>query len=58
MKKKVILISVFLMYSCYDDQNLGNNYFYLPMYEAYDIGYEGSIIYKSHKKLLFSDIII
>ena len=40
-----------------DDQNLGNNYFYLPKYEADDIGFpDGAIIYKSDKKYIFNDV--
>lgn len=40
-----------------DNQDLGNSYYYLPKYEAIDIGYpEGAIIYKSAKKNLFTNI--
>lgn len=40
-----------------DEQDLGDNYFYLPAYEAIDIGHsEGAIIYKSITKNVFSDV--
>ena len=58
MKKILILIWIFFIYSCGDNRSLGDNYFYLPMYEAIDVGYVGSIVYKSHNKNVFSNIII
>ena len=40
-----------------DEQDLGDNYYYLPEYEAIDVGFtDGPIIYKSKEKYLFSDI--
>ena len=40
-----------------DEQNLGDDYYYLPDYEAIDVGYPGGpIIYKSQQKYLYSDI--
>ncbi len=63
MKKPIIIISsilfslnLFFILGC-DNQNLGNNYYYLPEYEAIDVGYPGgAIIYKSPQKYLFNDI--
>ncbi len=41
----------------FDDQSLGKEYYYLPAYEAKDIGYPGgAIIYKSLQKYSFNDI--
>lgn len=40
-----------------DNQDLGDDYYYLPDYEAEDIGYPGgAIVYKARKKYLFNDI--
>ena len=40
-----------------DEQDLGDHYYYIPKYEAVDVGYPGGgIIYKSQQKNLFSDI--
>lgn len=48
MKKNFIILIFCILISCKNEQDLGNNYFYLPNYEALDIGYPyGSIIYKS-----------
>jgi hypothetical protein len=58
MKKLAIIILIFFICSCRDERNLGDNYFYLPMYEAKDIGHKGSFIYTSHYKNVFSNIII
>jgi len=54
----VILLSGVLFFIWgVDEQNLGDNYYYLPKYEAVDIGYPGgAIIYKSAQKNIFSDI--
>jgi hypothetical protein len=42
-----------------DQQTLGWRYYYLPQYEAYDLGYpDGGIIYKSSEQNVFSQIII
>jgi hypothetical protein len=64
MKKRIIaIVIIFLLVVLYltwggaDEQNLGDNYYYLPKYEAVDIGYpEGAIIYKSAQKNVFSDV--
>lgn len=62
MKKWIIaIVIIFLLVVLYltwaDEQNLGDNYYYLPIYEAVDIGYpEGAIIYKSLQKNVFSDV--
>ena len=48
-----------LFYTCVgvDDQNLGDNYYYLPKYEAKDIGYPGgAIVYKSAEKNIFKEV--
>jgi len=39
-----------------DEQELGDNYYYLPKYEAIDIGYPGAIIYKSTRKNIFEEV--
>ena len=45
--------------SFWSDEELGNGYYYLPDYEAVDIGYcEGSTIYKSIKKNYYQTILI
>ncbi|HET9058202.1 MAG TPA: DUF3997 domain-containing protein [Chitinophagaceae bacterium] len=64
MKKWIITIAVILFLGILffiirrsDDQNLGDNYYYLPEYEAIDVGYPGgAIIYKSTQKYLFSNV--
>lgn len=59
MKKHILFILVFLFSSCLNEADLGENYHYLPSYEAFDIGYPyGSIIYKSDRKLVFKKILI
>ena len=52
-----ILISLITFFSC-SDRELGNGYYFLPKYEAIDVGYpEGeAIIYKSNKEYIFSNI--
>jgi len=54
----IILLSVLLLLVFVrDDQDLGDNYYYLPKYEAIDVGYPGgAIVYKSSQKYLYSDI--
>lgn len=54
----IILLSVFLLLVFgRDEQDLGDNYYYLPEYEAIDVGYPGgAIVYKSSQKYLYSDI--
>lgn len=45
-----------IVYSC-DDESLGNGYYYLPEYEAIDLGFPyGAVVYKSSKKYIFNDI--
>ena len=65
MRKWIIGICILLLFGILflitrgGEQTLGENYYYLPEYEAYDVGYtEGGIIYKSSEKNLFSNIII
>lgn len=67
MKKNKIVIRIFLIFIfCgliiyfWEDPNedLGDGYYYLPKYEAMDVGYPHSIIYKSFNKNVFNDIII
>lgn len=61
-KKTLLFLSCLVMAaSCsfWSDEELGNGYYYLPDYEAEDIGYcEGSTIYKSIKKNYFQIILI
>jgi len=53
----IILSGVIFLFWGADSQNLGGNYYYLPKYEAIDIGYPGGgIIYKSTQKNIFRDI--
>ncbi len=55
----LLLCGVLFLIMRNDEQILGENYYYLPEYEAYDVGYpEGGIIYKSSEKNLFSNVII
>ncbi len=63
MKKRIvtiIIISVAIIIFIFwgnDEQDLGDNYYFLPEYEAIDIGFpDGSIIYKATKKNVFNDI--
>lgn len=67
MKKNSIIafvvITTILFVSCkshpYDEEELGNGYYYLSALEAVDIGYMGgSMIYHSSKLNVFDDIII
>lgn len=55
----IILLLVVLYFFCRrtNEQELGDNYYYLPEYEAVDIGYaDGAIIYKSSQRNVFSDV--
>jgi hypothetical protein len=55
----IIFSAVLNIYFAEDEQVLGGGYYYLPPYEALDIGYpNGPIIYKSFSKNCFEDIII
>lgn len=64
MKKNIIAIFIILLLVVLyltlrrgNEQDLGDNYFYLPKYEAIDIGYpDGAIIYKSAERNVFSDV--
>lgn len=63
MKKWIIIILIIAFFSVMlfmwqvDEQDLGGNYYYLPNYEAIDIGYpNGAVIYKSKQKLVFNDV--
>jgi len=64
MKKWIITIVILLLLGLYlilgrvsNEQNLGDNYYYLPKYEALDIGFpDGAIIYKSAQRNVFSDV--
>lgn len=63
MKKWIIIVLVVLFFSILffiwriDEQYLGEDYYYLPKYEAIDIGYPGgAVIYKSKQKNVFSDV--
>ena len=64
MKKWIIAIFIiaccaivaFLFWGS-DEQDLGDNYYFLPEYEAIDIGFpDGAVIYKSTQKNVFNDI--
>jgi len=40
-----------------DEQDLGDNYYFLPEYEAIDIGFpDGAVVYKAAQKNVFNDI--
>ena len=53
----LLLVVVYLIWGRVNEQDLGDNYYYLPKYEAVDIGYpDGAIIYKSAQRNVFSDV--
>ncbi len=53
----VVVSVVFIINFMEDAHTLGNDYYYLPLYEAIDIGFPGgSVIYKSYQKNVFTDI--
>lgn len=55
----VLLIGAIVSLTITDDQDLGDGYYYLPNYEAIDIGYpDGPIIYRSTQKRYFMEVII
>ncbi|WP_187478094.1 hypothetical protein [Amniculibacterium sp. G2-70] len=63
MKKKMIIlgITIFIFWLGYEywdyDEDLGDGYYFLPEYEAKDIGFpDGAIVYKSFDKNVFEDI--
>ena len=53
----LLLVVLCLILGGVNEQNLGDNYYYLPEYEAIDIGYPyGAIIYKSEQRYVFNDV--
>jgi hypothetical protein len=55
--KIYLLFVVSTMTFCTDNASLGEDYYYLPIYEAKDVGYPGgATIYKSPQKNVFRDI--
>ncbi|AZI56116.1 hypothetical protein EIB75_13025 [Epilithonimonas vandammei] len=65
MKKGFIILGISILifwlgYKYWDsDMDLGDGYYFLPEYEALDIGFpNGAIVYKSFDKNVFEDIII
>lgn len=53
----LLLVVLYLTWGKGNEQDLGDNYFYLPKYEAVDIGSpDGAIIYKSKERNVFTDI--
>ena len=64
MKKLIITILIIVFFTIIvfvfkgsDDQDLGDNYYFLPEYEAVDIGFpDGSSIYRASHKYIFNDI--
>jgi hypothetical protein len=53
----LLLVVVYLLWGRTNEQDLGDNYYFLPEYEAIDIGYpDGAIIYKSSQRNVFSDV--
>jgi hypothetical protein len=62
MKNKIITITILLLLMILffwgeDEKDLGDNYYYLPDYEAIDIGFpEGAIVYKGTQMNMFDEI--
>lgn len=55
----LIVCAGFMIMLRIDQQTSGERYYYLPEYEAYDLGFpDGGIIYKSSEHNVFSQIII
>ena len=53
----ILLCGVLFFVSEGDEQDLGDNYFYMPKYEAMDVGYPGGgIVYKSPEKYFYKEI--
>lgn len=53
----LLMVVLYLLWGRTNEQDLGDNYYYLPEYEAIDIGYpDGAIIYKSAQRNVFSDV--
>jgi len=63
---KKLIITILIIVSCAiivfvfmgnDEQDLGDNYYFLPEYEAIDIGFpDGAVVYKASQKNVFNDI--
>ena len=64
MKKLIIAILIIIfcviivfVFMGNDEQDLGDNYYFLPEYEAIDIGFpDGATVYKASQKYVFNDI--
>ena len=60
MKKLIILlVSLFLVLSILfvkqDNQKLGHNYYFLPLYEAIDVGFpDGALDISQHKSMFLT----
>jgi hypothetical protein len=55
----LFIIGTLCIYLSIDKDSLGEGYFYLSEYDAFDLGYPGGgIIYKSPEKYLFHDIVV
>lgn len=58
-----VLFISFLLCSCerifHGEEVLGNGYYYLPKYEAIDVGFpKGSVIYQSNNRKIYSNVLI
>jgi hypothetical protein len=52
-----ILLLLIFTFSCSEsDRELGDGYYYLPKYEAIDVGYPEAIVYKSSQEYVFNDV--
>ena len=59
MIRLLLLFFLALLISCKSEQELGDNYYYLPIYEALDVGFpDGAIIYTGTERYLFDDVLI
>lgn len=55
----ILLLICYFFTSCKDKTELGNGYYFLPDYEAFDVGIpEGAILYKSTSKYSIHDVLI
>lgn len=53
----LFLVSIMTFCARENQASLGNDYYYLSVYEARDVGYpEGAIVYKSSKEYVYEDI--
>ncbi|MDY0318328.1 MAG: DUF3997 domain-containing protein [Candidatus Izemoplasmatales bacterium] len=53
----LLLLVLYLIWGGVNEQDLGDHYYYLPKYEALDLGFpDGAIIYKSAQRNVFSDV--